>query len=44
MPNDRPRYGSAYTSVGVVMILLGLTLADSKVHTGAEGEILIPPE
>ena len=25
-------------------ILLGLTLAGSKVPTGAEGEILIPPE
>ena len=33
-----------HLSVGVVMILLGLTLAGSKVPTGAEGEILIPPE
>lgn len=33
-----------HLSVGVVMIVLGLTLAGSKVPTGAEGEVLIPPE
>lgn len=33
-----------HLSIGVVMVLLGLTLAGSKVPTGAEGEVLIPPE
>lgn len=28
--------------VGVVMVVLGLTLASSRVPTGAEGEVLIP--
>ena len=31
-------------SLGVVMVVLGLTLAGTKVPTGAEGEVLIPPD
>ena len=29
-------------AVGTVMVILGLTLAASRVPTGAEGELLIP--
>ncbi|WP_246227262.1 DUF4383 domain-containing protein [Mycolicibacterium helvum] len=31
-------------SIGVVMTLLGITLAGSRIPTGADGEPLIPPE
>jgi hypothetical protein len=31
-------------AIGVVMILLGLTLAGSRVPTGAGGEVLLPPD
>ncbi|GAY14907.1 DUF4383 domain-containing protein [Mycobacterium sp. shizuoka-1] len=31
-------------SVGLVMVLLGVTLAGSRIPTGADGEPLIPPE
>lgn len=30
--------------VGIVMVALGLTLAASRVPTGAEGEVLVPSE
>ena len=31
-------------SIGVVMTLLGVTLAGSRIPTGVDGEPLIPPE
>lgn len=30
--------------IGVTMVVLGLTLAGSRVPTGADGEVLVPPE
>jgi hypothetical protein len=43
--NTLPLNGSdnwLHFTIGVVMVVLGLTLAATKVPTGAEGEILIP--
>lgn len=33
-----------HLSIGVVMTLLGVTLAGSRIPTGSDGEPLIPPE